>query len=224
MQVFSHRLRPESVPNSLSSGTWAALIRLCSRRWWDSGAWSPELCTLGVHIHSHAHNDGRSCFQRAAEERQHRCGPSHCCRCWCCPASPQPKCWGTPRLTAGYLGHSDGDGASTARPAELWWPEERSQSLRQPKSTVLAQGHRCHWGLFVPFLSLRLSWETEEGQRKGQRKWDESVNRDRRHRDLKKNTLSLCPGGADPSEYVLIFSVALLDSIVPFCGTEGRFE
>lgn len=173
------------------TGITAANIRLCSRCWWDSGALSPELCTQGARSHcSRAHNDDRSCCQKPAEDRQHRCGLSRCCRCWCCPALAQPKCWGTQRQTAGYLGRSDGDGTSTAGPAELWWPEGRSRSQRQPTWTVLAQSHRCHWGLFVLFLSLRLSWETE----KGRRNRDERVNQDTRHRDIKTISLSLCPG------------------------------
>lgn len=117
----------------------AASIRLCSRCWWDSGALSPELCTQGARSHcSRAQSDGRSCCRKPAEERRRRCGPSRCCRCWCCPVSARPKCWGTRRRTAAHLGRSDGDGASTTQPTELWWPRAGPHSQRQPTWRVLS--------------------------------------------------------------------------------------
>lgn len=126
------------------SGICESNIRLYSRRWWDSGVLFPELCTPGAHSHSsHARNDGIACCQRAAEERQRRCGRSRYCRCWCCLAWAQPKCWGARRQTAGFLGCGAGDGTSTARPARLWWPGGGSHNRRKPTRTPLTASHRC---------------------------------------------------------------------------------
>ena len=170
----------------------AATIRLCSRGWLESEVWSPERCRpVGHSLRSRAHSAGTPCCQKAAWGTPRRCGPSRCCRCWCCPASARPRCWGTRRRTAASRGGSGGGGASTAAPARRGRPGRRSRSRRKPTRTAVSPSHR---GLFVLHPGPRLSGGARGEAGGNRRNWDERVNRDAWQRDLKTVSLSSCAG------------------------------